>query len=67
MKQYKIINDSGVDYKFIASFGIQTTPWIGEIVKGNRSSIPGCIIVNKPFGIPGTYTANNSHFEEIKL
>ena len=67
MKKYKIINDSGVDYKFLAGFGHPKTSWVGQIVKGNWSSwAGGTLTVEKPFGISGTYTADASHFEEIK-
>lgn len=66
MKTYKIIDDSGVDYNFLAGFGYPKTPWIGQIVQGNESFIMDCIIVNKPFGISGTYTADKSHFQEIE-
>jgi hypothetical protein len=66
MKTYKIINDSGVDYQFIAAFGHPTTPWIGQIVKGGEVNSYGCITVEKPFGITGTYTLDASNFEEIK-
>ena len=67
MKTYKIINDSGVDYNFLAGFGHPKTSWVGQIVKGGERSSwgGGTITVEKPFGISGTYTADESHFEEI--
>jgi hypothetical protein len=66
MKTYKIINDSGIHYPFLKAFGHPTTPWLGQIVKGGEVNHYGCITVEKPFGITGTYTADASHFEEVK-
>lgn len=66
MKTYRIINESGIDYNFIAGFGHPKTSWIGQIVKGGNVNHYGFITVEKPFGIAGTYTADASHFEEIK-
>lgn len=67
MKTFKIVNDSGVDYNFLAGFGHPKTSWLGQIVKGNTIDwAGGSVIVEKPFGIAGTYTAPASHFEEIK-
>lgn len=48
MKKYKIIDDSGVDYNFLAGFGHPTTSWVGQIVKGNKTDwAGGSIIVEK--------------------
>ena len=66
MKQYKIINDSGVPYNFLAGFGYSKKSWLGEVVKGGEINHYGCITVEKPFGISGTYTVDASHLEELK-
>jgi len=64
MKTYKIIDDSGVDYNFIRD----SRSWLGEIVKGGPcpSLYSDAIVVEKPFGLIGTYTASSCNFEEIK-
>lgn len=68
MKTYKIIKDCGINYAFLEAFGHEgkNQSWVGQIVKGNPSNIKGCIIVEKPFGISGTWTADEDCFEEIK-
>ena len=58
-----IINDSGVDYAFLQN----DKCWLGEVVEGDTSThIEGCITIQKPFGLNGTYTADASHFIEVK-
>jgi len=67
MRKYKIIDDSGVDYNFIAGFGYEKKSWLGQIVQGgpNPALYTDAITVEKPFGIGGTYTADKKCFEEI--
>ncbi len=65
-KHYKIIDDSGIDYKFIAGFGIHSC-WQDKIVEGSESprylgnSTFRTITVRLPG--QGFYTADASCFE----
>jgi len=63
MKIYQIVNDDGVDKSFLGD----NRSWIGEIVKGQPAPelYPDAVIVEKPFGLPGTYTASAKNFKEI--
>ncbi len=63
MKTYQILNDDGVDKAFLGD----SRSWIGEIVKGNPNPAlyPDAITVEKPFGLPGTYTASSKNFKEM--
>ena len=66
---YEIIDDSGVDYKFLGAF-MEEKPerWLGQIVEGceNNYLYDGATTVAKPFNIPGTYTAHKSNFRLIE-
>ncbi len=66
LKTYKIIDDSGVDYNFIAAFGYPKTSWVGQIVKGGEVDHRGWVTIEKPFGIAGWYTTDAFKLEEIK-
>ena len=69
MKLYKIIDDSGVDYKLLSSFGLgKPQSWLGAIVAGDFHEHPyPHIIVEKPFGMAGTFTAPPQRFQEISI
>jgi hypothetical protein len=65
--KYKIIDDSGVPYAFIGDY----RSWVGQIVEGSEVRITeGApyprITIEKPYGLPGTYTAPPERFLEIK-
>ena len=67
MKNYEIIDDSGVDYDFIGE-NKSIRPWLGQIVKGWASDSPyKCVTIKKPYGLLGTYTASPEAFREIFL
>ena len=60
MREYKIINDSGVDYNFLGD----SRSWLGELVFGTDNEDQyGNITVRKPFNLTGYYTAHNTNFE----
>ena len=66
MKNYEIIDDSGVDYAFIGE-DRNRRPWVGQIVKGSDvcDRPYRCITIEKPYGLIGTYTAPPEAFREI--
>jgi hypothetical protein len=66
MKTYEIIDDSGVDYNFLRE-DKNKRPWVGQIVKGSdvRERPYKCVTIEKPYGLPGTYTASPEAFREI--
>jgi len=67
MKKYLIIDDSGVDYNFLAAFGYSDQSWKGQIVIGNPAPnlYAGAVVVEKPFGISGTWTTEIECLKEI--
>ena len=66
MKTYEIIDDSGVDYAFLGE-DKYVRPWVGQIVKGSPvyEKPYRHIVVEKPYGLTGTYTADPEVFREI--
>ncbi len=60
MREYKIIDDSGVDYQFLGD----SRSWSGALVIGTDNEDQyGNITVRKPFNLTGYYTAHNTNFE----
>lgn len=60
---FELIDDSGVDYAFLSGFGYKES-WKGKVCSGHRND-NGTITWQQPCGY-GTYTADESHFKEIK-
>ena len=65
MTQYKLIDDSGVDYSFLSAFSYARS-WKDQILRGKVSPhLEGHITVEKPFNIPGTFTAPRECFVKV--
>jgi hypothetical protein len=60
---FELIDESGVDYAFLSGFGYKES-WKGKVCSGHRND-NGTITWQQPCGC-GTYTADESHFKEIK-
>ena len=60
---YLIVDDSGVDYAFLRD----DRPWKGQIVLGSPvcDKPYRCITIEKPYGLPGWYTASPEAFREV--
>ena len=67
---YRIINDSGVDYKFLRGFGGDKRSWLGQVVLGQPAKPEWLkqVSVQQPFQDSQvvTYTADENHFELVK-
>ena len=70
LRSYRIIDDSGVDYNFLAGGFRQSSPrWLGQIVKGGPCPglYEGAMVVEKPFGLTGSYTCDAKCLEEVVM